>query len=57
MILEWDDAEALVLDRECHREGVGERSARSVLPSRMVSISCPVVPIYLYVCMYSTEYC
>ena len=41
MILEWDDAERLVRGRECHREGVGLRSARSVLPSRM---SSPVVP-------------
>lgn len=51
MILEWDDAEALVLDRECHREGVGERSARSVLPSRM---GFNLVPrrSYLLVCMY-----
>lgn len=35
MVLEWDDAEVLVRGKECHREGVGQRSARSVLPSRM----------------------
>lgn len=35
MILEWDDVEGAVRDRECHLEGVGLRSAVSVLPFRM----------------------
>lgn len=35
MILERDDVEEAVRDRECHREGVGLRSALSVLPFRM----------------------
>lgn len=35
MRLERDDVEGAVRDRECHREGVGLRSALLVLPFRM----------------------
>lgn len=35
MELRWDDAERVVRGIECYHEGVGLRSARSVLPLRM----------------------